>query len=153
MTVGAGDLGVGREPVEAPPLGSAGAPRPRRRRRLPEPIRLLLANAPQSEIAAFVQKHRDALFGITDDRVRQVWLNGFCDELTLLSNSRRLWPSLASHRGYRFVRKLRGQRTPEAHPVIVTAPGIDSDIVVRVFAPKVGLPEDPVCGTAHRISG
>lgn len=36
--------------------------------------------------------------------------------------------------------------------VIVTAPGGDtSDIVVRVFAPNVGLPEDPVCGTAHRI--
>lgn len=36
--------------------------------------------------------------------------------------------------------------------VIVTAPGgASSDIVIRVFAPKVGLPEDPVCGTAHRI--
>src|SRR5262245_34399605 len=44
MTVGAGDLSVGLEPFEAPPLGDAGAPRPRKRRRLPEPIRLLLAN-------------------------------------------------------------------------------------------------------------
>ncbi len=36
--------------------------------------------------------------------------------------------------------------------VIVTAPGRDaSDVVIRVFAPNVGLPEDPVCGTAHRI--
>jgi PhzF family phenazine biosynthesis protein len=35
--------------------------------------------------------------------------------------------------------------------VIATAPGKDSDIVIRVFAPKLGLPEDPVCGTAHRI--
>jgi PhzF family phenazine biosynthesis protein len=36
--------------------------------------------------------------------------------------------------------------------VIATAPGRDtSDIVIRVFAPNVGLPEDPVCGTAHRI--
>ena len=35
--------------------------------------------------------------------------------------------------------------------VIVTAPGDTSDFVIRVFAPKVGLPEDPVCGTAHRI--
>ena len=36
--------------------------------------------------------------------------------------------------------------------VIATAPGDgDCDIVIRVFAPKVGLPEDPVCGTAHRI--
>jgi len=35
--------------------------------------------------------------------------------------------------------------------VVATAPGTDSDIVIRVFAPAVGLPEDPVCGTAHRI--
>jgi predicted PhzF superfamily epimerase YddE/YHI9 len=35
--------------------------------------------------------------------------------------------------------------------VIATAPGAASDIAVRVFAPKAGLPEDPVCGTAHRI--
>jgi PhzF family phenazine biosynthesis protein len=35
--------------------------------------------------------------------------------------------------------------------VIATARGEKSDIVIRVFAPKLGLPEDPVCGTAHRI--
>ena len=35
--------------------------------------------------------------------------------------------------------------------VIAVAPGTASDIVVRVFAPNAGLPEDPVCGTAHRI--
>jgi predicted PhzF superfamily epimerase YddE/YHI9 len=35
--------------------------------------------------------------------------------------------------------------------VIATAPGETSDFVIRVFAPKLGLPEDPVCGTAHRI--
>lgn len=36
--------------------------------------------------------------------------------------------------------------------VIATAPGRDtSDVVIRVFAPNAGLPEDPVCGTAHRI--
>jgi predicted PhzF superfamily epimerase YddE/YHI9 len=35
--------------------------------------------------------------------------------------------------------------------VIATAPGDQSDFVLRVFAPKLGLPEDPVCGTAHRI--
>jgi len=36
--------------------------------------------------------------------------------------------------------------------VIATAPGdAASDIVLRVFAPNAGLPEDPVCGTAHRI--
>lgn len=35
--------------------------------------------------------------------------------------------------------------------VIVTAAGGSSDFVIRVFAPKEGLPEDPVCGTAHRL--
>jgi len=40
----------------------------------------------------------------------------------------------------------------DRNAVIATAAGNgDSDIVTRVFAPKVGLPEDPVCGTAHRI--
>jgi predicted PhzF superfamily epimerase YddE/YHI9 len=40
----------------------------------------------------------------------------------------------------------------DRNAVIATAPGADDcDIVIRVFAPKVGLPEDPVCGTAHRI--
>ena len=42
MTIGAGDLSAGLEPVEAPPLGSA--PAPRKRSSLPEPLRLLLAN-------------------------------------------------------------------------------------------------------------
>jgi predicted PhzF superfamily epimerase YddE/YHI9 len=36
--------------------------------------------------------------------------------------------------------------------VIATAIGNrPEDIVIRTFAPNVGLPEDPVCGTAHRI--
>lgn len=35
--------------------------------------------------------------------------------------------------------------------VIVTAPSDDADFAIRVFAPKLALPEDPVCGTAHRI--
>ncbi|HUE62747.1 MAG TPA: PhzF family phenazine biosynthesis protein [Rhizomicrobium sp.] len=40
----------------------------------------------------------------------------------------------------------------DRNAVVATAPGKgDCDIVIRVFAPKVGLPEDPVCGTAHRI--
>ena len=33
--------------------------------------------------------------------------------------------------------------------VIVTARGEHSDFVSRAFAPKEGLPEDPVCGSAH----
>lgn len=33
--------------------------------------------------------------------------------------------------------------------VIVTAPGIAVDFVSRFFAPRVGIPEDPVTGSAH----
>ena len=33
--------------------------------------------------------------------------------------------------------------------VIVTAPGNDVDFVSRNFAPKLGIPEDPVTGSAH----
>ena len=33
--------------------------------------------------------------------------------------------------------------------VIITAPGDKSDFVSRFFAPKMGIPEDPVTGSAH----
>ncbi len=33
--------------------------------------------------------------------------------------------------------------------VIVTAPGKEADFVSRFFAPRVGVPEDPVTGSAH----
>lgn len=33
--------------------------------------------------------------------------------------------------------------------VAVTAPGIDVDFVSRFFAPNIGIPEDPVTGSAH----
>jgi len=33
--------------------------------------------------------------------------------------------------------------------VIVTAPGKEADFVSRFFAPKAGVPEDPVTGSAH----
>lgn len=33
--------------------------------------------------------------------------------------------------------------------VIATAPGDDADFVSRFFAPKLGVPEDPVTGSAH----
>lgn len=35
---------------------------------------------------------------------------------------------------------------------IVTAPGRDTDIASRVFAPGAGVPEDPVTGSAHSVS-
>jgi PhzF family phenazine biosynthesis protein len=37
----------------------------------------------------------------------------------------------------------------DTHAVIVTAKGDDSDFVSRFFAPEVGVPEDPVTGSAH----
>lgn len=37
----------------------------------------------------------------------------------------------------------------KTHAVIVTAPGDRSDFVSRFFAPEVGVPEDPVTGSAH----
>lgn len=33
--------------------------------------------------------------------------------------------------------------------VIVTAPGVEADFVSRFFAPALGVPEDPVTGSAH----
>ena len=35
---------------------------------------------------------------------------------------------------------------------IVTAPGDDTDVVSRVFAPGAGIDEDPVTGSAHAVS-
>jgi len=39
----------------------------------------------------------------------------------------------------------------DLHPfvVAVTAPGTDTDLVSRYFAPSYGIPEDPVTGSAH----
>lgn len=37
----------------------------------------------------------------------------------------------------------------DTHAVIVTAKGDDADFVSRFFAPEVGVPEDPVTGSAH----
>jgi len=34
---------------------------------------------------------------------------------------------------------------------IVTAPGTDTDVISRVFAPAVGIDEDPVTGSAHSV--
>jgi PhzF family phenazine biosynthesis protein len=34
---------------------------------------------------------------------------------------------------------------------IVTAPGTDTDVLSRVFAPAVGIDEDPVTGSAHSV--
>ncbi len=40
-------------------------------------------------------------------------------------------------------------RSIDRFAVIVTAPGLQSDFVSRFFAPKAGINEDPVTGSAH----
>ncbi len=40
-------------------------------------------------------------------------------------------------------------RQLECLGVIATAPGTDADFVSRFFAPRAGIPEDPVTGSAH----
>jgi predicted PhzF superfamily epimerase YddE/YHI9 len=37
--------------------------------------------------------------------------------------------------------------------VVVTAPGREVDFVSRFFAPRAGIPEDPVTGSAHCCLG
>lgn len=39
----------------------------------------------------------------------------------------------------------------DARGIIITAPGEECDFVSRFFAPKVGVPEDPVTGSAHTV--
>lgn len=39
----------------------------------------------------------------------------------------------------------------EASMIIATAPGEDCDFASRCFAPRAGIPEDPVTGSAHTI--
>ena len=41
--------------------------------------------------------------------------------------------------------------TLEQYGTIATAPGADCDFVSRFFAPRVGVPEDPVTGSAHCV--
>jgi PhzF family phenazine biosynthesis protein len=44
---------------------------------------------------------------------------------------------------------MAGVMALERDGLVVTARGGRSDFVSRAFAPKEGLPEDPVCGSAH----
>ena len=62
-------------------------------------------------------------------------------------NAMAIWQDLVDDHGFlgryasvrRFVVKLRGQRTPEAHPVIVTAPGEDYGKRRVMLSSPVGL--------------
>jgi PhzF family phenazine biosynthesis protein len=50
-----------------------------------------------------------------------------------------------------FQPDLEGIASLEAEGVIITAAGDTVDFVSRYFAPKLGIPEDPVTGSAHCI--
>ena len=45
----------------------------------------------------------------------------------------------------------KAAKIPEQEGIIVTAKGIEVDFVSRYFAPKIGIPEDPVTGSAHTV--
>ncbi len=49
----------------------------------------------------------------------------------------------------RMLESLNATQPGGSCGVIVTAPGEDVDFVSRFFAPQVGIPEDPVTGSAH----
>ncbi len=39
----------------------------------------------------------------------------------------------------------------DSRDILITAPGIQHDFVSRYFAPSIGIPEDPVTGSAHGL--
>ena len=54
-----------------------------------------------------------------------------------------LFRSRALNPDFRLVSQLDGMC------MICTAPGLDYDFVSRTFVPELGIPEDPVTGSAH----
>ena len=59
---------------------------------------------------------------------------------------------LESEEAVRAVRPdLRALAATGGHQAIVTAPGRDTDVVSRMFAPGAGVDEDPVTGSAHAV--
>ncbi|MHC4847903.1 MAG: PhzF family phenazine biosynthesis protein [Planctomycetota bacterium] len=68
----------------------------------------------------------------------------------VLEAARNGWDLLLRVPDERTVRELDFDfRALAARGVIVTAEGRDHDFVSRFFAPQVGVPEDPVTGSAH----
>lgn len=50
---------------------------------------------------------------------------------------------------FRLAPDMEGLRRLDRRGVIVTAPGLEVDYVLRFFAPKAGVPEDPATGSAQ----
>jgi predicted PhzF superfamily epimerase YddE/YHI9 len=71
-------------------------------------------------------------------------------DFEVLEAARNRWDLLLRVPNERTVRELKFDFTPlAARGVIVTAEAMDYDFVSRFFAPQVGVPEDPVTGSAH----
>lgn len=51
----------------------------------------------------------------------------------------------------RLAPDVEGLRRLDRRGVIVTAPGLDADYVLRFFAPKIGVNEDPATGSAQCV--
>ena len=56
---------------------------------------------------------------------------------------------VASFVGRKLTRIDRGRYQTLWDEVIVTAKGASADFVSRMFAPRIGIPEDPVTGAIH----
>lgn len=68
----------------------------------------------------------------------------------LFSNARDYLALFASEQEVAAVDpQMERLRWLDREAVICTAPGTDVDFVSRYFAPQVGIPEDPVTGSAH----
>lgn len=55
----------------------------------------------------------------------------------------------SEHEVRNFAPDYRAIETLDTFALIVTAPGTEVDFVSRFFAPRAGVPEDPVTGSAH----
>jgi PhzF family phenazine biosynthesis protein len=69
------------------------------------------------------------------------------EEVLLAHEHMAVYPDEAAVRA--LAPDMEGLKASGAVAVIVTAPGTDCDFVSRFFAPKFGIPEDPVTGSAH----
>ena len=71
--------------------------------------------------------------------------------LEVLGTERQLLTVFADERTVRELKPDFGLLAQYEWGTIVTAPGEQCDFVSRYFAPRVGIPEDPVTGSAHCV--
>ncbi|HEY40690.1 MAG TPA: PhzF family phenazine biosynthesis protein [Dehalococcoidia bacterium] len=71
--------------------------------------------------------------------------------LEVLGTERQLLTVFADERTVRELKPDFGLLARYEFGTIVTAPGSQCDFVSRYFAPNVGIPEDPVTGSAHCV--